>query len=370
MAVTILVCHCGRRISAPGATPGRVGKCPACGAVLRVPHGRTDARGSGSGQTSATSSGDSLVYYVMEPSVAPAPERAAPPDPRPAGARRKKKKPVGLIERLEEWEGLVRRPEPSGAGFWNGLLYPFWDANGLAFLLIFPIIWWLISLPTFEYASAVVTGEAGGLGPPVKFLIPSLMGLIIVSGYTLAYLSQVFLSSATGDARHPRWPDLDLWELVRTVIRWAWVLLAGALVGGVPAWLFLSSCEEPQPLDWIAFGGLLAAGAFYAQVAFVALLLFDDLLAANPVTVGLAVWRTGPSFLRPLAFSVAAATLVGGFLLMIMHITSPYLAIGSWLIFWMAAFYAALTAMHELGLEYHRNARRLDWFRESRRSSS
>ena len=369
MAVTVLVCRCGKRISAPGATPGRVGRCPACGAVLRIPRGGSVSDEPGSGDPSSAPAGDPLVYHVTAPPVARASERASAAESRSTGERRKKKKPVGLIERLETWEGLVRRPEPSKSGFWNGLLYPLWDANGLAFLVIFPIMWWLIALPTFEYASAVVGGEAGGLGPPVKFLIPSLMGLIIVSGYTLAYLSQVFLSSAMGDFRHPRWPDLDLWELVRTVIRWAWVLLAGFLAGGLPAWMFLSSCEEPQPLDWIAFGGLLAAGAFYAEVAVVALMLFDDLSAANPVTVGLAVWRTGPSFLRPLASTVIAATLVGGFLFIVLHIKSPYLAIGSWLVFWGAAFYAALTSMHELGLEYHRNARRLDWFRESRRSS-
>lgn len=365
MALTVLVCRCGKRISAPGAKPGRVGRCPACGAALRVPDGHADGGETG---PAAAPSDDPLVYHVTPP-IARAPRSVASSEPRSTGGRRGKKKPVGLIERLEGWEGLVRRPEPSRMGFWNGLLYPFWDANGLAFLAIFPIMWWLIALPTFEYASAVVGGEAGALGPPVKFLIPSLMGLIIVSGYTLAYLSQVFLSSAMGDVRHPRWPDLDLWELVRTVIRWAWVLLAGLLVGGAPAWMFLSSCEEPQPLDWIAFGGLLAAGAFYAEVAFVATLLFDDLTAANPVTVGLAAWRTGPSFLRPLAFAAVAGALVGGFLLLVLHIKSPYLAIGSWLLFWAAAFYAALAAMHELGLEYHRNARRLDWFRESRRSS-
>ncbi|APW62331.1 hypothetical protein [Paludisphaera borealis] len=378
MAVTVLVCRCGKRISAHGATPGRVGKCPACGAVLQIPHGSAstpepEPTVPRSADAPTPSSASPLVYHVMDAPVTRTPDRGVPPDNQSRSAdvkRRKNKKPVGLIERLEEWEGLVRRPEPSESGFWNGLLYPFWDANGLAFLVIFPIMWWLIALPTFEYLSAVVGGETGAIGPPVKFLIPSLMGLIIVSGYTLAYLNQVFLSSATGDVRHPRWPDLDLWELVRTVIRWAWVLLAGFLVGGVPAWMLLSSCEEPQTLDWIAFGAMLAAGAFYAQVSFVALLLFDDLLAANPVTVGLAVWRTGLSFLRPFAFTVVAATLVGGFLVMILHISNPFLAIGSWLIFWGVAFYAALTAMHLLGLEYHRNARALDWFRGSGRSPS
>ena len=121
---------------------------------------------------------------------------------------------------------------------------------------------------------------------------------------------------------------------------------------------------------YTAIGAMLAFGAFYAQMSFVAMLLFDDLLAANPVTVGLAVWRTGLSFLRPFVFWVAAAVSVGGFLWAILHIPNPYLAIGSWLVFWGLAFHASLAAMHELGLEYHRNARELDWFRESGRSPS
>ena len=33
----ILVCGCGMRLKAAGAYPGRLGKCPACGAPLRVP---------------------------------------------------------------------------------------------------------------------------------------------------------------------------------------------------------------------------------------------------------------------------------------------------------------------------------------------
>src|SRR5260370_1033715 len=40
MNMTILVCACGKRVRAPGARPGRVGRCPACGRSLEVP---TDA---------------------------------------------------------------------------------------------------------------------------------------------------------------------------------------------------------------------------------------------------------------------------------------------------------------------------------------
>ena len=37
MSVTILVCACGKRVRAPGARPGRVGRCPACGRSLKAP---------------------------------------------------------------------------------------------------------------------------------------------------------------------------------------------------------------------------------------------------------------------------------------------------------------------------------------------
>ena len=69
MAATVLVCRCGKRISAPGATPGRVGRCPACGAMLRVPRGRSGAGESDSHHTPATPPGDPFVYHVMEPPV-------------------------------------------------------------------------------------------------------------------------------------------------------------------------------------------------------------------------------------------------------------------------------------------------------------
>ena len=34
---TIFACICGKRVKAPGARPGRVGSCPACGSLLEVP---------------------------------------------------------------------------------------------------------------------------------------------------------------------------------------------------------------------------------------------------------------------------------------------------------------------------------------------
>lgn len=345
MGEMILVCRCGKRIRAPGATPGRVGHCPNCGATLRVPD--PSAR-------------------PKEPKPAPTPEPEPPATSVRSKPKRRKKRAPGWIDRLEEWEGLVARPETPAAArsVARNLLYPLWDANGLAFLVVFPVLWWLISLPTFEHLSLLVQGEP--TGAPIRALIPSLTGLIIVMGYTLAFLNQVFLSSAMGEIRHPRWPELDLWELIRGVMRWAWALLAGFLVGGLPAIWFWSRTGEPRLVDWAIRAGLWSLGALYAQVALVASLLFDDVLAINPATVARAVWVSRFGFLRSLAVSAVILVLVGVTLALVLRITEPHLAIGSWLLFWWVAFYGALVAMRVLGVEYHRQARALGWFREGR----
>src|SRR5208283_1446881 len=36
MGTIILICTCGKRVKAPDARPGRVGRCPACGSLLEV----------------------------------------------------------------------------------------------------------------------------------------------------------------------------------------------------------------------------------------------------------------------------------------------------------------------------------------------
>lgn len=336
-----MVCRCGKRIRAPGAVPGRVGRCPSCGETLRVP--------------------ESPAIEIEAAPIAAA--------VRPAPRRRKRDAP-SLIDRLEAWEGLVPRPGTtrSARSLVRNLLYPLWGANGLVFLVIFPILWWLISLPTFGYLSALARGEPAIA--PIRALIPSLTGLIIVLGYTLAFLNQVLLSSAMGEARHPKWPELDLWELIRGVTRWAWALLAGFLVGALPAIWFWSRTEEPGFSDVAIYWGLWAFGALYAQVALVALLLFDDVLAVNPATVGRAVWVSRFGFLRPLVLSAIIMALTGGLLALVLHVSEPHLAVGSWLLFWGVAFYGALVATRVLGTEYHRHARALGWFRESRSASS
>lgn len=340
MGELILVCRCGKRIRAPGAVPGRVGRCPNCGEALRVP--------------------EAPPVPAIEIRTAPA---KATTQPKP---KRRKRKPVGLIDRLEAWDGLVPKPSTSRSArsVFRNLLYPLWDANGLAFLAIFPILWWLISLPTFEYLSMLAQNQPAVA--PIRALIPSLTGLIIVLGYTLAFLNQVFLASAQGEVRHPRWPDLDLWELVRGVLRWAWALLAGFLVGGLPALWLWGRVNEPKLSDWAIFGGLWALGALYAQVALVASLLFDDIMAINPLTVGRAVWVSKFGFLRPLALAVVLLFFTDWLLGLVLRIEEAHLAIGSWLLFWCVAFYGALVAMRVLGTEYHRHARALGWFREGR----
>ncbi len=111
--VSILVCACGKRLRAPGATPGRVGRCPACGDIMRVP----------------------------EPAPIP-----IEPKPKP----RKKKKTAAPCRETAIWDGLVKAPRTCESGIGTSLLYPFWGTTGIVLLILFPPLLWITSVPFFS----------------------------------------------------------------------------------------------------------------------------------------------------------------------------------------------------------------------------
>ncbi|WP_406693882.1 hypothetical protein V5E97_22865 [Singulisphaera sp. Ch08] len=80
MSVTILICPCGRRLKATGVSPGKSGRCPSCGALIRVPE---------AGGTPPTDSGVDDEWnwegtYDLGQAVKPLALRPLePPDPSP-----------------------------------------------------------------------------------------------------------------------------------------------------------------------------------------------------------------------------------------------------------------------------------------------
>ena len=257
--------------------------------------------------------------------------------------------------------GTADAPEES----WRrSLLYPLWDFSGITFLAVFSILWWFVTLATFGYLTMVLGGQAFG-GLQWGLFFPAILGQVVLLGFTLLYLGEVLISSATGEVHHPHWPDGDLFEIIRRLLRWFWALLIGAFVGLFPAVWYWIYCGDLDLLDWIVLVDFLIPGVAYGQMALVASILFDDVLGANPITVGLALWRVGWGSLRPGLIVSVGLFLAGGLLTLILAIANPLAALLSHWAFCVFILYEAMVMMRVLGLEYRRNARKLGWFRES-----
>ena len=379
IAVTILVCRCGKKLRAPEATPGRVGRCPNCGAALRVP------------EPAATPVADEPAPPELASARAPVarshrgPEHAVPAQDQPAAplanlqglettlntsrvrprTKKRKSKPT-LADKLEAWRGFVPQPQGPEKSLWRSLLYPFWDFKGVGFLSIFSVLWWFLTFVFFSYLNMQAHGEARG-GVPLRAIIPSFIGLIVIFGYTLLYLGAVLVSSAAGEVDHPRWPEADLYEIIRGLSRWVSAAILGGGLGGVPAVLYWINCGPLDLLDWVVFLDLAVLGMGYALMGLVAALLFDDLLAANPITVCQAIWRVGLAWIRPCLVLIVALVLALGSFSLVMVFRTPILVFLILWATWAFVLYESMVVMRVLGLEYRRHSRKIGWFRESRR---
>jgi len=270
-----------------------------------------------------------------------------------------------LVDKLSAWQGLVPRPDKPEAKLWESLLYPFWDVDGLLYLVIFSILWWFLTFIPFSFAlDGVVSG-----GPVAILLTPLLLGYLLVFGYTLLYLGEVLVTSVAGEVRHPRWSAIDPYEIMRGLSRWFWAFLIGGVLGMFPSVWYWIRCGKVDMLDWIVLVDLILPGVAYGQMALVASLLFDDPLGANPITVGQALWRVGLRSLRPALVVSFALMLAGGLSILIIAIPIPILALFMLWFFLIFILYEALVVMRILGLEYRRQARKIGWFRDSRRRS-
>ena len=118
----------------------------------------------------------------------------------------------------------------------------------------------------------------------------------------------MLVASALGENDHPRWPEWHPSDIAEGVGRWFWAVLFGVALGGVPLVIYWMHCGDIDWLDWIVFIDLIMLSIGYSQMALAAALLHENLIAANPVTVSLAIVRIGWEYLRPCL--VAAIALV------------------------------------------------------------
>ena len=343
-----LICECGKRLNAAGAVPGRVGKCPACGARLVFgeppavgPPRVVDDAPAGYGLTSPAGRPETFVK-PRAATRAPAPSPAAGPDRR----------------------GFVRLPATPETGPLGSLPYPLWDVGGLGVLAFLPPMLWLTSL----FSAGLIPGYVLGADLVTKMgaltmVFPAAILWVLVAGRFLSYLELVLGSSSRGESHHPRWPTWDVFALLAP---WGRLLLAGA-VGLMPAValavIYWVCSGELHLLDKLAVGALLTLGLTYSGMAYAAVVLHGDPMAANPLTVLGAIRRAG------LGASIGAVAPVGALLAAVVGGAVGLFYVPGFLLpaaltypYWVASLYLLMVAGRTLGLFYHRHAKALGWF--------
>jgi hypothetical protein len=368
MSVSILVCGCGMKIRAPGATPGRIGRCPSCGGELRVPDFLPPDEPTRARTADDASPG---AGYGLNPNkervLSKKKGRAEPSDitpPRTGSVERKSALPMagGILPVLD-------KPETSG---FASFLYPLRSADSVAVIASLTVILWLFTIVVPEYCIGVM-GDADDMGTPTIGKLIALISILPVAFllpfamiYWLQYLGRVVVSSGMGETIPPRTPDRNFDGFFNGLSPWIIWLFLGVAVGMLPAAIYrlLSSSES--------VGGLLPALALvfvclpYVLMALLLTFLHDDPLAAKPLGVVTALLQLGGSFLLVSVFvGFVIAGGAGAFVLALLlrsgHFVLYLLAcVGCWtIVIWLS-----IVVMRVLGNHYHRYRQVLHWNRE------
>jgi hypothetical protein len=240
------------------------------------------------------------------------------------------------------------------------------DGPGVAMLVCLPPFLWLMSIPVFDLIAALAPrGEFSALALlVVPLTLPLVSSFALCLGYVSLFLGQVLVSSALGENDHPSWPEWDTQHIMEGMGRLLWAILVGVVIGGVPLALYWVNCGDIDLFDQIIFAELLAVGAGYAQMALMAALLHESILAANPFTVLQAIFRIGWRYLYPCLMMGFALVFAGTALYVVLFNSASLTlaAIGLWG-FWLLLIYGAMVVMRVLGLTYYRYAAELNWCR-------
>ncbi len=375
MTIQILICVCGEQVKAPGAKPGRVGRCPRCGSRLQVP-GRVAAPPSQNENAEtrkakpAGAREPATTGYQIQPAFEPAPRGRRRPTSRKnpgATARSAAIGPAGPMA-----DGLLpvlRRPETN---WFASFLYPLRSIECLSVIAILSVVFWVFINLVPEYCLAVM-GDADSMGVPTlgKFIalisiLPALFLLPLGLFYWLQYLGRVLVSSAVGDTTPPRTPDRNFDGFFSGLSPWFVWLGLGASVGLLPLLtygVFQTSTEAwSRPLALMLF----LLGFPYILMALLISFLHDHALAAKPFNVIGAMFRVGSSFLLLCAFALwtvglSQAAVSLALLLRPGHFWTYLLTC---LVAWVAVEWCSIVLMRVLGNYYYQRRELLGWHHE------
>ena len=110
------------------------------------------------------------------------------------------------------------------------------------------------------------------------------------------------------------------------------------------------------------FINLMALGAAYAQMALLAVLLHDDPIAANPVTVLRTIYKVGWDYAGICFLSGTFVVSIIFQLGVIAKIEDTLTHVAVFWLFWVNFLYGAMVVLRRLGRFCYRHKVVLDWF--------
>jgi hypothetical protein len=234
-------------------------------------------------------------------------------------------------------------------------------AGGLLRALVYPLqgtALFLVLVVVFLETAMTGTGQfffARRMGGALPGSLLVLWGIGIGLGaFVLIYLRRILLSSAEGDSRPPAWPEFDMEALKETALQFIAVYLVSFGPWTVCRLWLQPATEGTKTLCY----SLLGLGACYFPMALLAVVIYDNLSALNPLLFLVSVVRTFPKYFGLGAF---LGTLFG-----LGYVLGSALASLKWPLLTAALssfgeVYAAVILMRALGWFYYRGKDSLGW---------
>jgi hypothetical protein len=375
MNVPILVCGCGMRIKAPGAKPGRVGRCPGCGGRLEFP----------AAPIIEEEPGPPMIQVGPEPAIglAGAPKGFGavreialnPPRTSPRVSKSKRARsqggPAAPVCRSPMSDGLLPLQQEPESSWLTSFLYPLRGAESMGMLAAIGVLAWALTVLVPEYClQAMADTEAMGASLLGLFFVwiavlPTFFLGPLVLAFWLQYLGRILVSSAMGECAPPRSPDRNFDGFLHGLSPWLIWLVLGLGVGLIPAmlWAFPGG-RFTGDLPWQSLA-LAAVALPYILAALMLSFLHDDAMAAMPWGVLLGLVRLGLSFLILSGLIASALGLVAECFVLALTIRAhafwPYLPIA--LVCWILFLWCQMAIVRLLGLHYFRHKDSLRWHR-------
>lgn len=179
--------------------------------------------------------------------------------------------------------------------------------------------------------------------------------LLLALIYLCGFLVKVVSSSASGKDALPDWPDISQLgdEVVRPCLFW----VGTSIFCFAPAFAYLYFARPPDADSDLIYWLLFVLGSAYFPMALLAVILFENPLALNPITVVRAIARVPLEYVTALGILLVLSLMNWLFELLLVQVPVAGFALQA-----LTSLYLAVIEMRVLGLIYWCNRERLSWF--------